>query len=108
MSVDEIRAAYYASLIQSEPDKQNDLRQQLIALLIVQSDNLRREYNISNHPGESIKKIYRNLQIELTNRHKKEQEELSRRRVEANNAKKSIDTMKAEIAMLTRVNSTNS
>jgi len=101
MSIDEIRATYYASKVHSELDKQNDLRQQLIEVLTSKSDNLKAEYNISDYPGESVKATYKRLQTELTTRHKLEQDELSKRRIAANMAKKAIDSIKSEISMLT-------
>ena len=98
MSIDEIRAAYYASKVNDGPDKQDECRKQLIAALNVESDTLKNTYNII--PGESVKATYQRLQKELMARHKREQEELTALRLSANKAKKIIDAIKAEISTL--------
>jgi ABC-type phosphate transport system auxiliary subunit len=102
MSIDELRATYYTLKVHNEGqnDKLNDCRQQLIAALNAQSDDLKRKYNIGSMLQESVKATYQRLQKELTARHKREQEELTALRLAANKAKKIIDSINAEIQNL--------
>jgi type IV secretory pathway VirB4 component len=105
MSVDELRAEYYTLKAHNDGnnDKLNDCRQQLIAALNAQSNDLKRKYNIGSSAyavQESVKATYQRLQKELTARHKREQEELTTLRLAANKAKKIIDSINTEIQNL--------
>jgi hypothetical protein len=102
MSVDELRAEYYTLKAHNDGnnDKLNDCRQQLIAALNAQSNDLKRKYNIGSAVQESVKATYQRLQKELTARHKREQEELTALRLAANKAKKIIDSINTEIQNL--------